>query len=126
VVAIDKTGTVSCYNIGMDEMSWKEVEELIIKEIMEVSDNLLEVHGVPPGQKGEGITRLIYENLNELQTMLSKTNEKLEKARQVIDDLQMDLVCHDDHPQNLRHKPNRNGFRQMFNGGGDQFASNCI
>jgi hypothetical protein len=54
----------------MDESSWKEVEELIIKEIKEMSDYLLEVHGAPPGQKGENITRLNYENLNGLQSTL--------------------------------------------------------
>ncbi len=45
---------------------------------------LLEVHGVPPGRKGEGVTRLIYENLNGLQSTLLSKNEKLEKARRVI------------------------------------------
>ncbi len=55
-------------------------------------DYLLEVHGVPPGWKGEGITRLIYENLNRLQSTLLIKNEKIEKARQVIDELQADIV----------------------------------
>jgi hypothetical protein len=82
-----------------------------------VSDYLLEVHGVPPGQKGEGITRLINENLNWLQSTLSSKNEKLEKVRRVIDDLQADIPCYNEHRQNLWHRLNRNGFRQMFNGG---------
>jgi hypothetical protein len=47
---------------------------------------------------------------------MSKTNGKLEKARQVIDDLQANIVCYNEHRQNLQHKANRNGFRQMFNG----------
>ena len=82
-----------------------------------MSEYLLEVHGVPPGRKGEGIMRLIYENLNGLQSTLSNENEKLEKAQRVIDDLQADVVCYNEHRQNLRHKANRNGFRQMFNRG---------
>ena len=82
-----------------------------------MSDYLLEVHGTPPGRKGEGITRLIYENLNGLQSTLSSKNEKLEKARRVIDKLRADVVCYNEHRQNLRHKANWNGFRQMFNGG---------
>ncbi len=53
-----------------------------------MSDYLLEVQGVPPGRKGEGVTWLIYENLNGLQSTLSSKNEKLEKAWRVIDDLQ--------------------------------------
>ena len=29
---------------------------------MEISDKILEVHGVAPGRKAEGVTREIYEN----------------------------------------------------------------
>jgi hypothetical protein len=49
--------------------------------------------------------------------MLSNKNKKLEKARQVVDDLQADIVCYNKHQQNRRHKSNWNGFRKMFNGG---------
>ncbi len=35
----------------------------------------------------------------------------------IIDDLQADIVCYNEHQQNLRHKSNRNGFWQMFNSG---------
>ncbi len=77
---------------------------------------LLNVHGLPPGRKGEGVTRVIYENLNCLQSALSM-NEKLDKAQQVINGPQADMVCFDEHCQNLKHKTNQNGFRQMFNGG---------
>ncbi len=81
-----------------------------------MSEYLLEVRGLPPGRKGEGVTRVIYENLNGLQSMLSK-NEKLDKARQVINDLQANVVCYNEHRQNLKHKANCNGFCQMLNGG---------
>ena len=80
-------------------------------------DYLQEVHGVPLWRKGEGITWLIYENINGLQSTLLSKNEKLDKARRVIDDLQADVVCYNEHRQNLWHKANQNGFRQMFNGG---------
>ena len=84
--AIDETGTVPCSSAGDDVESRVNVEEQLRKEVWEVSDYLLEVHGVPPGRKEEGITRLIYENLNGLQSTLSNKNEKLEKARRVIDE----------------------------------------
>ncbi len=90
--AIDETGTVSCAIVGEDDESRVDVEEQLRREIREVSDYLLDLHGVPPGRKGEGITRLIYENLNGLQSTLSNKNEKLEKAWRVIDDLQADVV----------------------------------
>jgi hypothetical protein len=44
-------------------------------------------------------------------------NEKLEKAKWVINELQADIICYNEHRQNLWHRLNRNGFRQMFNGG---------
>ncbi len=52
--AIDETGTVPCSIVGDDVEGRVHVEEQLRKEIREVSDYLLEVHGVPPGRKGEG------------------------------------------------------------------------
>ncbi len=74
-------------------MSQVDVEEQLKKEIRGVSEYLLEVHGLPPGRKGDGVTRLIHENLNGLQSVMLSKNGKLEKARWVIDDLQVDIVC---------------------------------
>ena len=76
--AINETGTVLCPNVGDDKVSQVNIEEQLKKEIREVSEYFLEVHGVPPGRKGEGVMRLIYENLNGLQSTLSSKNEKLE------------------------------------------------
>jgi hypothetical protein len=94
----------------------RTAEQEVNKEVRGLLEYLLDVHGLPSGWKGEGITRVIYENLNGLQSMLSK-NEKLDKAWQIINDLQADVVCNNEHSQNLKHKTNRNEFRQMFNGG---------
>ncbi len=49
--AIDETGTVPSSSVGDDGESRVNVEEQLIKEVREVSDYLLEVHGVPPGRK---------------------------------------------------------------------------
>ena len=38
------------------------------QEVQGVPDDLLQEHGVPPGKKGEGITRLVYENGNGFST----------------------------------------------------------
>ena len=81
-----------------------------------VDEYLLKVHGVAPGKKEDGIVRLMYENLNGLNSILSG-NDKLEKSRQIIDDMEADVVAYCEHRQNLRHKQNKNGFIQMFNGG---------
>ena len=52
------------------------------KEIRGVSEYLLNVHGLPPVLRRDGVTRVMYENLNGLQSTLSK-NEKLDKAQQI-------------------------------------------
>jgi hypothetical protein len=108
--AINETGILLHASERDGERSRVVVEEQLIKDIRGVLEYLLEVHGLPPGRKGKGVTRLIYENLNGLQLTMSKQNEKLEKARQVIDNLQAYIVCYNEHHQNLRHKANRNGF----------------
>ena len=97
--------------LSKEEISAKEREEL-----RGIDDYLLEVHGRAPGRKGEGVTRLLYENRNGLNNRLCG-NEKLDKARQIYDDLEADIVAGNEHRLNLRHKKNKNGFRQMFNGG---------
>jgi hypothetical protein len=82
--AFDETGMILCTTDRSEERSRVVVEEQLKQEIRGVSEYLLEVHGLPPGRKGDGVTRLIYENLNGLQSTMSKTNGKLEKAHQVI------------------------------------------
>jgi hypothetical protein len=114
--AIDETDMVAAPPVEDAGEQRRTAEQKVGKEIRGVSEYLLNVHGLPPGRKGEGVTRVIYENLNGLQSALS-TNEKLDKARQVINDIQADVVCYNEHCQNLKHKTNQNGFRQMFNGG---------
>ena len=81
-----------------------------------VSNELLEVYGVAPGRKSEGVTRFIYENPNEFNSRIGN-NEKSEKAKEIIDELEADLVAYSDHQLNCRHKDNKNGFSQMFRGG---------
>ena len=80
-----------------------------------VSDNLLEVHGVVPAQKPEGATRMIYENGNRFNSRMSN-NDKLDRAKQVMDDLEPDTAAFNKCNLNLKHKDNNNGFSQMFNG----------
>ncbi len=114
--AINKTGTVAAPHVEDNNEQRRTAEQEVSKEVRGVLEYLLKVHGLPPGCKGEGVTRVLYENSNGVQSTLSK-NEKLDKAWQIINDLQADVVCYTEHHQNLKHKTNRNGFRQLFNGG---------
>jgi hypothetical protein len=106
--AIDEMGTVAALSVEDASEQHRTAEQEVSKEIGGVLEYPLNVHGLPPGWKGEGVTRVIYENLNGLQSTLSK-NEKLDKARQVINDFQADVVCYNEHHQNLKHKQTEMG-----------------
>ena len=80
---------------------------------MDISEELLRVHGISPGKKLEGVTIIIYENANIFNTRISG-NEKVEKAKEVIDELEADVVCYNNHKVNMKHKENYNGFNQLF------------
>jgi hypothetical protein len=69
-----------------------------------------------PGRKLEGITRLLYENANGLSNRMCG-NQKLSKAKDLIDELGADIVAMNEHRQNLGHTDNRNGWNQLFKGG---------
>jgi exonuclease III len=121
--SIDETGTVDTEGLTDDESAASALSDFGLtpmqKEFLEaagVTDELLRVHGIAPGSKQDGVVRLIYENLNGLNSRMAD-NEKLEKAREIIDDLEADIVCYNEHRLNLRHKQNRNGFSQLFRGG---------
>jgi hypothetical protein len=58
---LDETGTISTRLLDHGEILQQEQES-----IRGVSDEVLQVHGVLPGCKEEGITRLLYENANRL------------------------------------------------------------
>ena len=58
---------------------------------------------------------LVYENLNSLNNKMAG-NDKLNKAKGFIDNLELDLVCLCEHRQNLMNRDNQNGFLQLFQG----------
>ena len=58
---LDETGTISTPLLDHGEILQQEQES-----IRGVSDEVLQVHGVLPGRKEEGITRLLSENANRL------------------------------------------------------------
>ena len=93
------------------------------EEIRGVNDKLLlTVHGVAPGPKPEGVTCMICENADGFNTRISN-NEKLEKAKEIIDELEADIVAYSEHQINCSHKENVNGMGQMFNRGKSEIWS---
>ena len=112
---IDETGTLNISTLGTNENEEEQLENNEINNII-IPEEVLCVHGFTPPKKAEGTVRLIYEILNGLSNRLCG-NHKVERARQIHDDLEVDLVAYCEHQLNMRHKKNTNGFNQLFKGG---------
>ena len=59
---------------------------------------------------------MVMENMNDMPNCING-NEKLEKSKEIVDELEADILAATEHKGNLSHKDNRNGFRQMYQGG---------
>jgi hypothetical protein len=120
--AIDKRGTVNASYFLNNNSENNEQLELIERQERDrvrelgVADEVLQVHGTSPSSKGEGIMQLIYENVNGLSNKLSD-NKKVEKAKEIHDKLEVDIVAYNKHRLNMRDRRNMNGFNQLFKGG---------
>jgi hypothetical protein len=71
---------------------------------------------VAPTSKAEGVTRLIYENANGINNKLSN-NDKVKKAKEIINELEADIVAYNEHQLNMQDQQNVNSFNQLFKGG---------
>lgn len=133
--SIDETGTVETEGMTDTDSDVNSIcsktdstdEDILIAQeeraaVEGVDDELLRVHGVAPGKKPEGVSRLMYENSHGFNSRISG-NVKLEKSKELIDDLEADLVAYNEHRLNLMHKDNKNGFSQMFKGGEAEIRS---
>ena len=58
----------------------------------------------------------MHENVDGLQNKIGG-NEKLQKCKGLVDELEVDLLAINEHKMRLGHQLNRNGLSQMFNGG---------
>ena len=77
--AVDETGTIDTSELSdSDADSYTDllgeqyqinltVATLEMEEITGISDEILEVHGIAPGRKAEGVTRSIYKNIDGLK-----------------------------------------------------------
>ena len=79
------------------------------EEVAGIVNELLEVHGVAPTKKAEGVTRLLYENVDGIRNRICN-NDKLDKAKELIDKLGVDAVAYTEHKMRMGHKENRNGM----------------
>ena len=102
----------------LDSETKSSTEEVSAQQFVEsgICKDLLNIHGMAPGRKAEGVTRLGMENLNGIPNHING-NEKLDKSKEIADELELDILAVTEHKVNLAHKYNRNGFRQMYQGG---------
>jgi hypothetical protein len=95
------------------------MEETMVKDHTE---NVLEIHGLVPGKKTEGMIPLLYENANRFVGRYSN-NTKVEKAKELHDKLEADIVVYNEHKLNLKHELNKVAFSQLFWGGEAEVCS---
>ena len=119
-IALDETETVVTSSMTDSDddsvSSGANLQEQNYSEIEGIAKELLTVQGQAPGPKSEGTVRLAMENPNGLGTRIAG-NDKLEKAKELADELELDLLALTEHRINPRHRQNKNGLAQMFKGG---------
>lgn len=104
---------------GVTTEDGRSLGELTIEEasaLKDMNEDILRVHGLPPGKKAEGVCRLIYENANGINNRMAK-NPKLERAQEMIHELSADIMAFNEHRMNMSHHSTVNGFRKLFQGG---------
>ncbi len=119
--ALDKTGTIDssllCNNYeNKERLALAEQQEGNRVTGLGVPEEVLLIHGAAPATKPVGVIRLIYENANGISNKLCN-NEKVEKAKELHDDLEVDIVAYNEHRLNMQDRQNVNGFNQLFKGG---------
>jgi hypothetical protein len=121
--SIDETGTLSSFKADQRERERKSqarlMEEMAVKDL---KDEVLEIHGMVPGKKTEGVIRLLYENSNRFNGRYSN-NTKVKKAKELHNKMEADIVAYNEHKLNLKHKLNKIGFNQLFWGGEAKVSS---
>jgi hypothetical protein len=118
--ALDKTGTFDTSFLCNSNENTKQIvlvgqqERNRVTEIS-VPEEVLQIHGVAPANKLEGVIQIIYENINGISNWLSNNN-KVEKAKEIIDKLGVEIVTYNVHCLNMQDWQNVNGFNQLFKG----------
>jgi hypothetical protein len=78
-----------------------------------VEDGLLQTHGIAPNTKQQGIFCIMGENCNGFSNQTGGNN-KIAKALDIKENLDIDCLMYCKHRINFRHKDNKNNLKQMF------------
>jgi hypothetical protein len=103
--ALDKTGTVDASFLCNNNENTKQIalaEQHERNRVTElgIPEEVLQIYGAALVSKPEGVIRLIYENSNSINNKLCN-NEKVEKAKEIIDELEVDIVVYNKHRLNI-------------------------
>ncbi len=103
--ALDETGTIDASFLCNNNENSKRIalaEQHKRNSVTELGpEEVLRTHGVAPMSKAEGVIQLIYENANGINNKLSD-NDKVEKAKGIIDELEADIVPYNKHRLNMQ------------------------
>ena len=78
-----------------------------------VNKGLMQMHRIAPNTKQDGVFQIMCKNANGFNNVISG-NAKVAKALDIKDNLEIDCLMYCKHRLNLRHKDNKNNFKQMF------------
>ena len=92
----------------------REREELVASQ--SINDAVMEIHWQRPMEKQDGVIRLVYKNANGIDSWF-KDNWKVDKAKDLHDELAVDITAYNKHKINMKYKQNKVGFNQLFWGG---------
>ncbi len=95
---------------GKAETASKDKQKRVLKAVKE---GLLQVYGIAPNTKQQGIFWIMGENCNGFNNRIGG-NEKIAKAQNIKEDLDVNCLMYCKHCINFRHKDNKNDLKQMF------------
>jgi hypothetical protein len=83
------------------------------EQLRQLRKNSYRVNGTAPNTKQQGIFRILGENCNGFNNRIGGNN-KIAKAMDIKEDLDIDCLLYCKHRLNFRHKDNKNDRKQMF------------
>ena len=94
-----------------EEDSVRVTEHAAVREA--ITEGMLQPHGTPPNTKQDRIFSILCKNPNGFNNWIVG-NCKLDKAIDLKDKLEADGLLYCKHRLNLKHRDDKNNFKQMF------------
>ncbi len=103
------------------QLIWQRDDKIIQQELgeidaMDVNEEVLKIHGYSPPKRGREKSTWYTKYVNGFSNCMSN-NWNVEKAKEIQDNLKVDIAAYCEYQLNMQHKQNFNGFNQLFKGG---------